>query len=128
MEGLRARRVSALKPGSGPCRYEIRSAARGLGDCLRTLALPLSDGGSLGGKSSMRQSLALLFALGSLLACRHIDPWTHEYNLENAQLAYPQSMRWGKFEQASQWIAPADRPRFFLEAEQLQDVRISEYD
>ena len=76
----------------------------------------------------MRQSLALLFALGSLLACRHIDPWTHEYNLENAQLAYTQSMRWGKCEQASQWIAPADRPRFFREAEQLQDVRISEYD
>src|SRR3990172_12464834 len=44
MEGLRARRVSALKPGSGACRYEIRSAARGLGDRLRTLALSLSDG------------------------------------------------------------------------------------
>jgi hypothetical protein len=77
----------------------------------------------------MRTSLALLLALGSLLACRHIDPWTHEYKLENAQLAYTQSMRWGRFDQASQWIAPDDRARFFRDAEeQLQDVRISEYD
>jgi hypothetical protein len=76
----------------------------------------------------MRKALVIVLGLGSLVACRHLDPWTHEYNLEKAQLAYTQSMRWGKFDEASVWIAPADRTRFFREAEQLRDVRISEYD
>jgi hypothetical protein len=76
----------------------------------------------------MRKTLVIVLGLGSLVACRHLDPWTHEYNLERAQLAYTQSMRWGKFDEASVWIGAEDRPRFFREAEQLHDVRISEYD
>jgi hypothetical protein len=76
----------------------------------------------------MRQTLLGLAALAALLACRHIDPWSHEYNLQQAQLAYTQNMRWQNFDKASQWIPLDDRARFFREAEQLGDVRISEYD
>lgn len=76
----------------------------------------------------MRKTCCLLLALGSLLACRHLDPWTHERKLDDAQLAYTQSMRWGDFDKASTWIDPDDRARFFRDAEQLRDVRISEYD
>jgi hypothetical protein len=76
----------------------------------------------------MRKTFLCLAGLGSLLACRHLDPWTHEYNLQQAQLAYTQSMRWQNFDKASQWIPQDDRARFFREAGQLRDVRISEYD
>ena len=76
----------------------------------------------------MRKTFLCLAGLGSLLACRHIDPWTHEYNLQQAQLAYTQSMRWQNFDKASQWIPQDDRARFLREAGQLRDVRISEYD
>lgn len=76
----------------------------------------------------MRKTFLCLAGLGSLLACRHIDPWSHEYNLQQAQLAYTQNMRWQNFDKASQWIAADDRARFFREAGQLRDVRISEYD
>jgi hypothetical protein len=76
----------------------------------------------------MRKTFVPLLVLGALLACRHIDPWTHEYNLEQAQLAYTQSMRWGQFDKASLWISPDDRARFFREAQALRDVRISEYE
>ena len=76
----------------------------------------------------MRKTFLCLAGLGSLLACRHIDPWTHEYNLQQAQLAYTQNMRWQNFDKASQWIPQDDRARFLREAGQLRDVRISEYD
>jgi hypothetical protein len=76
----------------------------------------------------MRKTFVALAALAALAGCRHIDPWSHEYNLQQAQLAYTQNMRWQNFDKASQWIPHDDRARFFREAEALRDVRISEYD
>jgi hypothetical protein len=76
----------------------------------------------------MRKTFLALAALAALPGCRHLDPWSHEYNLQQAQLAYTQNMRWQNFDKASQWVPADDRARFFRESDALRDVRISEYD
>ena len=65
--------------------------------------------------------------LVALAACASIDPWGHRRELEDAQRSYTRMVRWGDFEEASQWVAPQERDRFFDDSESFRNLRITDY-
>lgn len=79
----------------------------------------------------MRGAPALLtIAIGfGLLACvSPTDPLGRNDALEAAQKRYTESVRWGKFEEASRFVDPALRDEFLALEERFEQVRFTDYD
>ena len=56
------------------------------------------------------------------------DPFQREYSLEEAQKAYSDSIRWGRFEDASAFFDPESRKDFLAVLPQLKAVRFSDWE
>ena len=78
--------------------------------------------------------LALLSVVaGSLGACafgelRPGDPMDRKYSLEQAQKRYTDLVRWGKFGEASVFVAEDAREAFLRDAPGFKTVRFTDYD
>jgi len=56
------------------------------------------------------------------------DPMDRRGVFEETQMRFAQYVRWGKFEEASQFVDPAMREEFMSFAPELSDLRFSDYE
>jgi hypothetical protein len=56
------------------------------------------------------------------------DPMGRAYALEEAQLSYTQSVRWGNLQAASELVDPPMREAFLAQRPAFERIRITEYD
>jgi hypothetical protein len=75
----------------------------------------------------MWMKLATCLMLSVFLGCAIIAPHAHRRALEDAQRSYTQKVRWGEFEEASQYVDPEVRDRFLAEVNRFEDLRITDY-
>jgi hypothetical protein len=70
----------------------------------------------------------LLAALLGLSGCSTItDPLDRRGQFEDTQEAFTQYVRWGRFDEASQFVDPEMREQFMSYAPEFSDLRFSEY-
>ena len=56
------------------------------------------------------------------------DPMNRRGKFEDTQEMFTQYMRWGKFEEASQFVDPGLRAQFMAFSPELSDLRFSDYE
>ena len=71
--------------------------------------------------------LVVLFGISGCLA-RFTDPLDRRGTFEDTQTKFTQYVRWGKFEQASQFVDPEIRAEFMSYAPEFSDLRFSDYE
>ena len=71
--------------------------------------------------------LVVLFGVSGCLA-RITDPLDRRGHFEDTQTKFTQYVRWGKFQQASQFVNPEIRAEFMSYAPEFSDLRFSEYE
>jgi len=79
----------------------------------------------------MRISTGLLMiVLFGTWGCTSIltDPLNRRGKFEDTQEMFTQYVRWGKFEEASQFVDPGIRARFMAFSPELSDLRFSDYE
>jgi hypothetical protein len=71
--------------------------------------------------------LIVLFGISGCLASI-TDPLDRRGSFEATQTKFTQYVRWGKFEQASEFVDPAIRAEFMSYAPEFSDLRFSNYE
>jgi len=72
----------------------------------------------------------LLVVLFSVSGCMSVitDPLDRRGAFEDTQERFTQYVRWGKFEEASQYVDPEMREQFMTFAPEFSDLRFSDYE
>ena len=72
----------------------------------------------------------LMIVLFGVSGCTSMltDPLDRRGQFEDTHEAFTQYVRWGKFEEASQFVDPGMRARFMAFSPELSDLRFSDYE
>ncbi len=97
--------------------------------------MTISEARSLSTRHVLRRSLLVALALGVMVSfgcangeIRLGDPFDREFSLEEAQHRYSVLIRWSRFQQAKEFVAPENRPAFLQSMKALKHARFIDFE